>query len=155
MVKLYEDTNIKAIADAIRVQNGTTGTYRTSEMADAIKALKVVKEKSTVTVNVYGAYNSSYSYCEVSGGEKIVPESGSTYNKTVEVESTKQLNVFVGATLSANNAYANITLNGTVVSTGATSYALDLTDYSEVSISFSKQYNSKWYTCAIVAKVKE
>lgn len=36
MVKLYEDTNIKAIADAIRAKNGTTNTYKTSEMAEAI-----------------------------------------------------------------------------------------------------------------------
>lgn len=39
MVKLYEDTNIKAIADAIRAKNGTTATYKTNEMARAIEAI--------------------------------------------------------------------------------------------------------------------
>jgi hypothetical protein len=39
MVKLYEDTNIKAIADAIRAKNGTEETYKTSEMASAIEAI--------------------------------------------------------------------------------------------------------------------
>lgn len=39
MVKLYEDTNIKAIADAIRTKNGTATKYKTSEMASAILGL--------------------------------------------------------------------------------------------------------------------
>lgn len=37
--KLYEESNIQAIADAIREKNGTTDTYKTSEMADAIIAI--------------------------------------------------------------------------------------------------------------------
>ncbi len=37
--KLYEESNIQAIADAIRSKNGTTDTYKTSEMADAILVL--------------------------------------------------------------------------------------------------------------------
>lgn len=39
MLKLYDDTNIKAIADAIRAKNGTSDTYKTSEMASAILGL--------------------------------------------------------------------------------------------------------------------
>ena len=34
--KLYNDTSVKAIADAIRAKNGTTNTYTISEMAGAI-----------------------------------------------------------------------------------------------------------------------
>lgn len=37
--KLYEETNIQAIADAIREKNGLTTTYKTSEMAAAIAAI--------------------------------------------------------------------------------------------------------------------
>lgn len=40
MVRLFEDTNIKAIADAIRAKNGTEETYKTSEMAAAIEAIQ-------------------------------------------------------------------------------------------------------------------
>jgi hypothetical protein len=40
MVKCYEDTNIKAIADAIRAKNGTSNTYKTSEMAEAVEAIE-------------------------------------------------------------------------------------------------------------------
>ena len=37
--KLYNDTSIKAIADAIRVKNGKTDTYTVGEMAGAISSL--------------------------------------------------------------------------------------------------------------------
>lgn len=37
--KLYEEADIQAIASAIRGKNGTTETYKTSEMADAITNL--------------------------------------------------------------------------------------------------------------------
>lgn len=38
--KLYEETNIQAIANAIRAKNGLTTTYKTSEMAGAIEAIQ-------------------------------------------------------------------------------------------------------------------
>ena len=38
--KLYEESNIQAIADAIRAKNGLTDTYKTSDMAGAIIALE-------------------------------------------------------------------------------------------------------------------
>ena len=40
MQKIYEETNIQAIADAIRAKNGTTTTYKVSEMADAIQSIE-------------------------------------------------------------------------------------------------------------------
>lgn len=36
--KLYEESDIQGIADAIREKNGTTNTYKVSEMASAIGA---------------------------------------------------------------------------------------------------------------------
>ena len=44
--KLYNDTSIKAIADAIRAKNGKTDTYTVGEMAGAISSLS---GKETVT----------------------------------------------------------------------------------------------------------
>ncbi len=38
--KLYEESNIQAIADAIREKNGTTDTYKVSEMASAIEGIE-------------------------------------------------------------------------------------------------------------------
>jgi hypothetical protein len=40
MVRLFEDTNIKAIADAIRAKTGTSQTYKTNEMASAIENIQ-------------------------------------------------------------------------------------------------------------------
>ena len=37
--KLYEESSIQAIADAIREKNGKTTTYKPSEMAAAITAI--------------------------------------------------------------------------------------------------------------------
>ena len=39
--KLYNDTNVKAIADAIRAKNGTTNTYTIGEMAGAINDIPI------------------------------------------------------------------------------------------------------------------
>lgn len=40
--KLYDDTSIKAIANAIRAKNGKTDTYTVSEMAGAINDIPAV-----------------------------------------------------------------------------------------------------------------
>ncbi len=39
MQKLYEESSIQAIANAIRAKNGTSDTYKVSEMANAISSL--------------------------------------------------------------------------------------------------------------------
>lgn len=39
MQKMYEESNIQAIADAIRSKNGTTTKYKASEMASAIQGI--------------------------------------------------------------------------------------------------------------------
>jgi hypothetical protein len=39
MKKMYEESNIQDIADAIREKNGTEDTYKPSEMADAIRGI--------------------------------------------------------------------------------------------------------------------
>ena len=40
MNKLYEETNIQNIANAIRKKAGTAGTFKVSEMANAINNIK-------------------------------------------------------------------------------------------------------------------
>lgn len=37
--KLYEESSIKAIADAIRLKNNSTDTYKVGQMSDAIKKI--------------------------------------------------------------------------------------------------------------------
>ena len=46
--KLYEETDIQNIANAIRVKNGLTDTYKVSEMASAIENLE---DKSIVEIS--------------------------------------------------------------------------------------------------------
>ena len=147
MTVTVDDTNLKAIADAIRAKSGTEETYKPSEMAEAIRTISAVEEKNTVTVTVLGKYNSNYCHCSIDGGDHIT-----TYGESVELEKTDSLIIVSNATLSANASHAKVTLNGTVVNTGSSAYTLSLADYSEVTVVFTDQYNSKWYTCVIVAK---
>lgn len=58
--KLYEETNIQAIANAIRAKNGLTTTYKTSEMAGAIEAIQT--GSSTPTELVLGNAITFYDY---------------------------------------------------------------------------------------------
>lgn len=64
--KLYEETDIQAIASAIRGKNGTTETYKTSEMADAITNIPTsggsddhTIEDSLITKDLSGSYSNS------------------------------------------------------------------------------------------------
>lgn len=51
MAKAFiDDTNLTAIGDAIRSQNGTTDTYLPSEMADAITALPVLDTSDATAI---------------------------------------------------------------------------------------------------------
>lgn len=47
--KLYEESNIQAIANAIRDKNGSTDTYKTSEMAAAISAIETTELPDDLT----------------------------------------------------------------------------------------------------------
>ena len=49
--KLYEESDIQAIADAIREKNGTTDTYTVAEMEEGIK--KIVPTSNTVILGYY------------------------------------------------------------------------------------------------------
>ena len=74
--KLYEESNIQAIADAIRSKNGTTDTYKVSEMAGAIGAIeagvadprvkeiieRTITEISDDSITKLGDY--AFSYCQ-------------------------------------------------------------------------------------------
>ena len=62
-MKLYNDTDIQDIADAIRAKNGLSATYKVSEMAAAISAIPTggsIKAEF-VTVTVPSAQTSVYS----------------------------------------------------------------------------------------------
>lgn len=53
--KLYEETDVAAIATAIRGKNGSSDTYKVSEMAAAVSAIPTsgIVSVSSVTINTY------------------------------------------------------------------------------------------------------
>lgn len=55
--KLYEESNISAIAAAIRTKNGSQDTYLVSEMADAIDDIETGGILTTKSIVANGTYN--------------------------------------------------------------------------------------------------
>lgn len=55
--KLYEESNIAAIANAIRAKNGSQDTYTTAEMADAIEDIETGGILTTKSISENGTYN--------------------------------------------------------------------------------------------------
>lgn len=59
MTVIVDDTNLKAVADAIRAKNGSTATYKPSEMASAIEAISsggITEVTELPTESVVGAF---------------------------------------------------------------------------------------------------
>lgn len=54
--KLYEESNISNIADAIRAKNGTQNAYETSQMPAAIRAIETEPDLEELNVSANGAY---------------------------------------------------------------------------------------------------
>ena len=54
--KLYEETSISAIADAIRNKNGSSDSYKVSQMANAILAINPDPDLESLSVNQNGNY---------------------------------------------------------------------------------------------------
>ena len=70
MRKLYEEENIRAIANAIRLKNGTEETYKPSEMASAIEGIKgssdwIDRSITTVASNVEAVGDYALAKCAV------------------------------------------------------------------------------------------
>ena len=77
--KLYEESNIQAIADAIRGKNGLSDTYKTSEMAAAITAIKSAADPTieALDITVNGIYTAPEGIDGYSPITVNVPQDGS------------------------------------------------------------------------------
>lgn len=73
MVKLYDDTNIKAIADAIREKNGTNNTYKVSEMAAAINAIEGGGWSEETLLNLFNTNRNGVTTIEIPNGATAIP----------------------------------------------------------------------------------
>ena len=75
--KLYEESNIQAIADAIRTKNGLTNTYKTSEMAAAITAIQTGGAVESLNITSNGTYTAPEGIDGYSPITVNVPQDGS------------------------------------------------------------------------------
>lgn len=87
--KLYEESNIQAIAAAIREKNGTQNTYTAAQMANAVRAITTQPNLETLSVDQNGNYLPSAGKdgfssvsVNVSGGAAVVQPLSATQNGT-------------------------------------------------------------------------
>lgn len=100
--KIYEESHIQAIADAIRYKNGTSNAYLVSQMGDAIRAIEgsenpsmgLLLQEKTITITENGI-------------TEVLPDDGHTISKvTVEVKVPTEGGLY-------DETYTQL-LNGTV-----------------------------------------
>ena len=75
--KLYEESNIQAIANAIRGKNGLSNTYKTSEMAAAISAIQTGGAVEPLDITSNGTYTAPEGIDGYSPITVNVPQDGS------------------------------------------------------------------------------
>lgn len=85
--KIYEESHIQAIADAIRYKNGTSNAYLVSQMGDAIRAIEGSENPSTglllqeKTITENGEYTADDGYDGFSSVVVDVSTSGGLYDE--------------------------------------------------------------------------
>lgn len=88
--KLYEESNVQAIAQAIREKNGTANTYKLADMADAVREIRT------------GAENAAHSWNQIPTAVKNFLDNV-TYNPGDY--SGSQIANYAPATADINNTY--------------------------------------------------
>lgn len=68
MKKLYEETDIQAIAEAIREKNDSTDTYNVKEMAAAVRRIGGIQTRK---MTVIASRPATVQYVPASGGELV------------------------------------------------------------------------------------
>lgn len=110
MVKLFDDVNIKAIADAIRAKNGTTNTYKTSEMASAILELSGGDLDAVISRSIT-EINSNVTYIGDSAFLDCKSLTSATFPNVTEIAN----NGFDGCSKLRDISFPQLTTTGTHV----------------------------------------
>lgn len=112
-MKLYSDTDIQNIANAIRSKNGSSDTYKVSQMASAISAIPsggiTPTGTKTITANGTGIDVYNYQYADVA-----VPNSYSAGDEG-KVVSNGALVAQSSDTVTANDTYDTTLINSLTV----------------------------------------
>lgn len=87
--KLYEENNVRDIADAIREQNGTQNSYTVAQMGNAVRAIRTQPDLEALNATENGNYLPSSGKdgfssvsVSVSGGEAVIQPLNVTQNGT-------------------------------------------------------------------------
>ena len=97
MTVTVDDTNLQAIADAIRAKNGSEGSYKPSEMAAAITAIETSPDLLSITISntKAGTLNVRYVKLNSSGNtafwEKAISQGA---NATLDVLKNSVITLF-------------------------------------------------------------
>lgn len=110
--KLYEESNIQAIAQAIRYSNGSEDTYTPADMASEIRSLKKTFQSKTAVAN--GTIEPDPGYDALSSVVVEVPESVITIEDEGKVVNNGSLVSQTSRNISDNGTY-DTTLNNEVV----------------------------------------
>ena len=95
MNKLYEETDIQNIANAIREKAGTTDTFKVSEMANAVSNIKTNNGNTLISSKCFDVqFESEVDYIDVSKltwyqGNKYGSEGDSIDNFTINSSETR------------------------------------------------------------------
>ena len=112
--KLYEESNISAIADAIRNKNGSSDSYKVSQMASAILAISPDSDLEPLSVNQNGTYHPSANKDGFSSVSVAVPNSYAAGDEG-KVVKNGALASQTSRTISDNGTYDTTENNEVVV----------------------------------------
>ena len=105
--KLYEESNISAIAAAIRTKNGSQDTYLVSEMADAIDDIVTEPDLETLLAT----QNDTYTPSQGKDGFSQVVVNVPSIQPVLITKSITQNGTYIALDDDSADGYSSVTVN--------------------------------------------